>query len=224
MSLINVKNVVKDYPLGETVVHAVRGVDLSIEAGEFLSVVGTSGSGKTTLLNMIGLIDKATSGEITIDGQAVDSLADLSLTRLRLNTVGFIFQTFNLIPVLNVIENIEFPLMLKKDKSEREIRLKAEELAESVGLTEFIAHRPSELSGGQRQRVAIARALVADPKIVLADEPTANLDTETGETILNLMREMNEKRKTTFIFSTHDPEVMKYARRKVEMRDGKIVA
>ena len=225
MKIIELEGVKKDYPLGKTTVHAVKGVDFTVREGDFLSIVGPSGSGKTTLLNIIGCIDHATQGRVSIHGTDVTALNDKQLTDLRLHHIGFIFQTFNLIPVLTVRENVEFPLLLMKKKkfSKTHIRERAEKLIEDVGLQEHIEHRPYELSGGQRQRVAIARALVTNPDIVLADEPTANLDSETGERILELMQELNVKEKTTFIFSTHDPEVLKYAKNMVKIRDGKIV-
>ncbi|MDD5456805.1 MAG: ABC transporter ATP-binding protein [Candidatus Margulisbacteria bacterium] len=219
-NIISMKKVTKDYPLGKTTVHALRGIDLTIHAGDFLSIVGPSGSGKTTLLNIIGCIDKPTTGSIEITGEDISSLNDKKITDLRLFKIGFIFQTFNLIPVLNVLENVEFPLLLMKKYSRKEIREKAEELTNAVGLKEHIRHKPAELSGGQRQRVAIARALVTSPSIILADEPTANLDSETGAQILNLMRELNKKENTTFIFSTHDPDVMQFANHIVKIKDG----
>jgi putative ABC transport system ATP-binding protein len=224
MNVIEMTGVKKDYPLGNTTVHALKHIDFSVAEGEFLSIVGPSGSGKTTLLNIIGCIDHATEGNVVIHGNEISNLDDKHLTDLRLHSIGFIFQTFNLIPVLNVRENIEFPLLLMKKArlSKTEIRDRVEKLTEEVGLKEYIEHRPYELSGGQRQRVAIARALVTNPDIVLADEPTANLDTETGNMILQLMKELNEIEKTTFIFSTHDPEVLKYAQNVVKLRDGKI--
>ncbi len=222
MNVIEVKAVKKDYSLGKTTVHALRGIDLTVEKSAFLSIVGPSGSGKTTLLNIIGCIDSPTSGSVIIDGEEITELDDRKITDLRLHKIGFIFQNFNLIPVLNVRENIEFPLLLMKKLKKADIDRRVEELVREVGLMEFIHHKPAELSGGQRQRVAIARALVTNPSIVLADEPTANLDSETSESILQLMRELNEKEKTTFIFSTHDPEVLKYAKRIVKIKDGVI--
>ncbi len=225
MNVIEMQNVKKAYPLGSTTVQALKGVDLSIKEGDFLSIVGPSGSGKTTLLNIIGCIDHASAGNVKVHGDEVTMMTDKQLTDLRLHRVGFIFQTFNLIPVLTIRENVEFPLLLmkKKNLSKQEIRQRVEKLVDEVGLKEYIEHRPFELSGGQRQRVAIARALVTNPDIVLADEPTANLDSETSETILKLMQELNKIEKTTFIFSTHDPEVLKYAKNVVKIRDGKIV-
>lgn len=216
------KQVTKDYPLGDTTVHALRGVDFSVEEGEFLSIVGPSGSGKTTMLNIIGLIDHATAGSVRVSGKEVTTMTDSELTDLRLYTIGFIFQTFNLIPVLNILENVEFPLLLMKSLSKAEVRKRAEYFIEEVGLTPYLTHKPAELSGGQRQRVAIARALVTKPKIILADEPTANLDTVTSNEILALMQELNKIEKTTFIFSTHDPEVLQYAQKVVKIRDGVI--
>ena len=223
MKLVELIDVKKDYYLGETVVHALRGINLSIENGEFLAIVAPSGSGKTTLLNLIGAIDKPTEGKILFEGKNLAEMNDKQLTRLRLYKIGFIFQTFNLIPVLNVYENIEFPLLLRSDISPQERKKRVEKLIEEVGLQEFAHHKPAELSGGQRQRVAIARALVTGPDLVLADEPTANLDSETGNRIMATMKKLNEIENTTFIFSTHDPEVIQYARRIVKMRDGKII-
>jgi putative ABC transport system ATP-binding protein len=222
MNVIELHGVKKDYPLGATTVHAVRGVDLTIEEGDFISIIGPSGSGKTTLLNIIGCIDHATEGVVKIHGEDVTTYTDKKLTDLRLHSIGFIFQTFNLIPVLSTRENVEFPLLLmkKENLSRREIRSRAEKLIDEVGLTEQINQKPFELSGGQRQRVAIARALVTRPAIVLADEPTANLDSETGDIILRLMKELNEIEKTTFIFSTHDPDILKYAHGVVKIKDG----
>lgn len=220
MCRIKVESVTKEYPLGKTTVHALRGVDLTVQTGELMALVGASGSGKTTLLNILGCVDEATSGSVKIGNEEITNMNDKKLTDLRLYKIGFIFQTFNLIPVLNIRENVEFPLLLMKNIKRAEIKRKAEKLIEEVGIKEFIKHRPSELSGGQRQRVAIARALVTNPEIILADEPTANLDSETGNNILELMKELNEKEKTTFIFSTHDPEVIKYASRVVRIKDG----
>ena len=222
MNVIELKAVKKDYPLGATTVHALRGVDLAIEEGDFISIIGPSGSGKTTLLNIIGCIDSASEGLVKIHNEDVTTYSDRRLTDLRLHTIGFIFQTFNLIPVLTTRENVEFPLLLMKSEnlSKKEIRGRAEKLIEEVGLKDQMGQKPFELSGGQRQRVAIARALVTRPAIVLADEPTANLDSETGDRILRLMKELNTIEKTTFIFSTHDPDILKYANGVVKIKDG----
>lgn len=220
MNVIEVKAIKKDYPLGTTTVHALRGIDLAVEAGAFMSIIGPSGSGKTTLLNIIGCIDTPTTGSFKINNDEITTLNDKQITDLRLHKIGFIFQTFNLIPVLNVRENVEFPLLLMKKHGKAEINSQVEKLIQEVGLMEYIEHKPAELSGGQRQRVAIARALVTNPEIVLADEPTANLDSETSKSILQLMQELNEKEKTTFIFSTHDPDVLKYAKKIVKIKDG----
>jgi putative ABC transport system ATP-binding protein len=222
MNIIETTGLKKDYPLGKTTVHAVRGIDLAIAKGDFISIIGPSGSGKTTLLNLIGCIDAATEGSIKIGGTEVTALNDQQITDLRLHKIGFIFQTFNLIPVLTAQENVEFPLLLMKHSSRPEIHAKAQALLEDVGLAEYAHHRPAELSGGQRQRVAIARALVTNPDLVLADEPTANLDSVTGASILDAMREMNAKQQTTFVFSTHDANVLKYAKDIVKIKDGLI--
>ena len=223
MSIIMVKDVKKDYTLGETEVHALRGVDLAVQEGDFMSIVGSSGSGKTTLLNILGCVDHATSGSVSIGGEEITRMKDKKLTDLRLYKIGFIFQTFNLIPVLNIRENVEFPLLLMKKISKTEINKRTEKLIDEVGIKEFIKHRPSELSGGQRQRVAIARALVTSPEIVLADEPTANLDSETGSNIIELMKMINKKENTTFVFSTHDPDIIKHANEVIRIKDGLIM-
>jgi putative ABC transport system ATP-binding protein len=225
MNVIELENVKKDYPLGATTVHALRGISLAIKEGDFISIVGPSGSGKTTLLNIIGCIDNATEGSVKIHGNEVTTHSDRRLTDLRLHTIGFIFQTFNLIPVLSARENVEFPLLLMKKEqlTGKEIRRRAEKLLEEVGLAEQMNQKPFELSGGQRQRVAIARALVTRPAIVLADEPTANLDSETGEMILKQMKELNVLEKTTFVFSTHDPDILKYANGVLKIKDGLMV-
>ena len=222
MNIIEIRNLKKDYALGKTTVHALRGIDLSIVKGDLISIIGPSGSGKTTLLNVIGCIDDATEGSVKVGEREITKMTDKQITDLRLHHIGFIFQTFNLIPVLNAIENVEFPLLLMKKQSKGEIRRRAEKLIDEVGLREYVKHRPAELSGGQRQRVAIARALVTNPDLVLADEPTANLDSVTGAQILDLMKEMNRIEKTTFIFSTHDANVLKYANSVVKIRDGLI--
>jgi putative ABC transport system ATP-binding protein len=223
MTIIEVKEIKKDYPLGKTKVHALRGVNLTVKEGDFISITGASGSGKTTLLNIIGCVDHATSGSVTIKGEEVTQMNDKRLTDLRLYHIGFIFQAFNLIPVLNILENVEFPLVLMKKLKRSEIRKRSEKLIDEVGIKDFIKHRPYELSGGQRQRVAIARALVTNPDIVLADEPTANLDSENANTIIELMKELNKIEKTTFVFSTHDPDVIKHANEVVRIKDGLII-
>ncbi|MCB9727131.1 MAG: ABC transporter ATP-binding protein [Deltaproteobacteria bacterium] len=222
-AVVEVRGVEKDYPLGKLTVRALRGVDLTIDAGEFVSIAGPSGSGKTTLLNLIGCVDVPTQGSVSVDGQATSSLDDNGLTNLRLHKLGFIFQTFNLIGVLDVFQNVEFPLLLQGGMDKAARRARVEAIVDAVGLTPQLRQRPNELSGGQRQRVAIARALVTGPRIVLADEPTANLDSQTGANIIDLMKELNAKDGTTFIFSTHDAEVMRHANRVIRLADGLIV-
>ena len=224
MDIIEIRGLTKDYALGKTTVHALRGIDLAIAKGDLVSIMGPSGSGKTTLLNVIGCIDAATTGSVRIDGRELTSLGDREITDLRLRSLGFIFQTFNLIPVLTTVENVEFPLLLQKRLTRKEIKMRAEKFLDDVGLSGFRRNRPSELSGGQRQRVAIARALVTHPAIVLADEPTANLDSVTGAAILEIMKEMNAREQTTFLFSTHDHNVLKYARRVITIKDGLLEA
>ncbi len=221
--IVSILNVSKHYTLGETVVPALQEVSLKVSMGDFISIAGPSGSGKTTLLNLIGCVDTATAGEVRVAGHDTGHLRERELTNLRLHTIGFIFQSFNLVPVLSVFQNVEFPLLLQKKFTVHERRDRVMELLKDVGLDSHSSHRPSELSGGQRQRVAIARALVTKPKIVLADEPTANLDSKTGGNIIDLMKEMNQLEKTTFIFSTHDPKVMSHANSIVRLEDGKIV-
>lgn len=222
MSLAKVVNVKKDYFLGETVVHALRGVDLTVDKGEFMAVWGPSGSGKTTLLNLIGAIDEPSSGEISIEGQDLLSLSDNKRTELRNRFIGFIFQGFNLIPVLSAIENVMLPLEIT-GTSASEAKENARRRLDEVGLSEFAQHRPDKLSGGQRQRVAIARALVTEPSLIIADEPTANLDSDTSHKIIELMRYLNEKEKTTFIFSTHDQRLLDQVKRLIRLEDGKII-
>jgi len=221
--IVSIVNVVKNYHLDKVVVPALRGVDLSVAEGDFISIAGPSGSGKTTLLNLIGFVDVASSGTVRINGHDTAHLSDRQLTTLRLHTLGFIFQSFNLVPVISVFQNVEFPLLLQRQLGAKQRKERVDALLEKVGLDKHSLHRPSELSGGQRQRVAIARALVTRPKIVLADEPTANLDSKTGDAIIDLMKEMNLSEKTTFIFSTHDAKVMAHADRVVRLADGLIV-
>jgi len=221
--MIKVENVTKNYTVGQTVVHALRGVTLDIEKGEFLSIAGPSGSGKTTLLNLIGCLDKATSGEIYIVGEAVSSKNRKELALLRRQRLGFVFQSFNLIPVLTAYENVSFALSLLGVNGS-EIKDRTYKLLEEVGLKGMETRLPGELSGGQQQRVAVARALIKEPDMVLADEPTANLDSDTGHEILDLMAALNEKHGTTFVFSTHDQMVMDYARRLVKLHDGDVTS
>lgn len=222
-AIVEIRDVVKDYPLGKLSVQALRGVSLTLETGEFTAIAGPSGSGKTTLLNLIGCVDVPTSGTVRVAGQATSELSDGQLTELRLRKLGFIFQTFNLIAVLDVYQNVEFPLLLQGGLTAGERDRRVREMIDKVGLTQQLRQRPSELSGGQRQRVAIARALVTRPQIVLADEPTANLDSVTGTHIIELMKEINHAERTTFIFSTHDPKVTDRADRVIRLQDGLIV-
>jgi putative ABC transport system ATP-binding protein len=221
-AIVEVRNAVKDYPLGKVVVRALKGVDLTIERGEFTVIAGPSGSGKTTLLNLIGCVDVPTGGQVLVDGQVTNSLSDRQLTKLRLFHIGFIFQSFNLVNVLDLYQNVELPLLLQGGMTAKMREERVRSLIDRVGLHEHLRHRPNELSGGQRQRVAIARALVTRPALVLADEPTANLDSATGASILELMRELNADYQTTFLFSTHDPAVMRHARRLIKLADGQL--
>jgi len=213
----------KNYQLGNVSVPALRDVSLELAAGEFVAVAGPSGSGKTTLLNLIGCVDLPTAGSVAIDGQDVTALSERALTDLRLHKIGFIFQSFNLINVLTVFQNVELPLLLQRAHTAGERATRVAELLDQVGIAEYATHRPNELSGGQRQRVAIARALVTRPKLVLADEPTANLDSVTGETILDVMRDLNRREGTTFFFSTHDQRVMAHAASVIRLADGQLV-
>ncbi len=219
--MIQVKNVKKSYHTGETEVHALRGVTFVIEKGEFMSIAGPSGSGKTTLLNLVGCLDKADEGTILIDNEIIHDQSKKELALLRRKKIGFVFQSFNLIPVLTAFENISFALSLL-NVPEKKIEERTLNLLEEVGLKGMEYRLPHQLSGGQQQRIAIARALIKDPLIVLADEPTANLDSKTGEDILKLMKTMNRKHKTTFVFSTHDQMVMDYANRLIRLHDGTI--
>jgi putative ABC transport system ATP-binding protein len=220
--IVKIDNVSKEYSLGKLKVPALRGVSLEVHPKEFLSIAGPSGSGKTTLLNLIGCVDTATTGKVEVDGQDTAKLSERQLTGLRLNTIGFIFQSFNLVQVLSVFQNVEFPLLLQRGLTTAERKKRVDTLLDQVGLRDHARHRPNELSGGQRQRVAVARALVTEPKLVLADEPTANLDSVTGQNIIDLMKELNQKKGTTFIFSTHDAKVMSHANAVVQLADGKI--
>ena len=223
MALIELASIVKDYALGQTKVHALRGVDLNIDRGEFAAVWGPSGSGKSTLLNLIGLIDQPTSGTVSVDGRSLAGLSDSQRATLRNRSIGFVFQNFNLLPVLSSLENVMLPLILRGARRQS-ARQAAEYRLEQVGLTAQASQRPDQLSGGQRQRVAIARALITDPLIVIADEPTANLDAETGHRVIELMREINREQQTTFLFSTHDPRLIDAVDRLIRLSDGQIVA
>jgi putative ABC transport system ATP-binding protein len=224
--LVSLRNLKKTYPMGRLVVEALRGIDLDINTGDFVSVAGPSGSGKTTMMNIIGLIDTPTGGTVLINDRETASLGRGELARMRRDYIGFVFQSFNLLPVLSVYENVELPLTIGRRKNSRggnsrkENRERVEYLLEEVGLADRRGHKPAELSGGQQQRVAIARALVTRPRIVIADEPTANLDSANGERILDLMKRINREEGTTFIFSTHDPDIWKLANHVVFLRDG----
>ena len=222
MALIEMNHITKDYYLGETVVHALRGIDLLIDKREFVAVWGPSGSGKTTLLNLIGAIDDPTAGELTIAGENVRLLTDDQKSEHRNKTIGFIFQGFNLVPVLSALENVMLPMQIQ-GASSAEAKKQALARLEEVGLSDLIHNRPAKMSGGQQQRVSIARALVNNPSVVIADEPTANLDSETARMIITLMRELNEKDEVTFIFSTHDQRLLDKVKRLVRLEDGKIV-
>ena len=222
MPIIETKNLHKTYP-GAVPVHAVNGVDLSIEAQEFTAIVGPSGSGKTTLLNIIGGLDSPTSGEVWIEGVNLATLKGNELIDFRLHHIGFVFQAYNLIPVLTAKENIEFVMLLqKKSKEQREERVA--ELVQAIGLEDRVHHRPQALSGGQQQRVAVARALAPSPKFILADEPTANLDSQSTANLLDIMYELNQREGTTFLFSTHDQRVIDRAKRVITLEDGKILS
>ena len=222
MSIVKLNNVNKIYETGKIEVQALRDINLEIESGEFLSFAGPSGSGKTTLLNLIGCLDKPTNGDVYINGTPTATLSKNQLADLRRKNIGFVFQSFNLIPVLTAFENVEFPLLLQAySSSERkEMVMKA---LEWVKLTDKQKSRPAQLSGGECQRVAVARAMVKQPQIVLADEPTANLDAKNSHNILQTMEALNRELKTTFIFSTHDDKVIKYLHRKISLEDGQVV-
>ena len=221
MSFIVLKDIRKNYTLGKTIVHALAGVDVEIFKGDYICIAGPSGSGKTTLLNMIGLLDVPSSGEIFFASKNITQMTDKEVSKFRKQQIGFIFQSFNLIPVLNAYENIEFPLLLQRvESSERKKRI--EQISEEVGIKNYLKHKPDELSGGQRQRVAIARALVIKPSVILADEPTANLDSVNGQNILQLMKKLNKEEKTTFIIASHDHKIMEQADKLIRVVDGKI--
>jgi putative ABC transport system ATP-binding protein len=223
MALVEVKDLVKTYEDNGVPVQALRGVSLEVESGEFTAIAGPSGSGKTTLLNLIGGLDAPSGGRVVVAGKDLSRMKKGELAEFRLHNLGFIFQAYNLIPVLSALENVEFVMLLQGiDAATR--RARAQAILDEMGIGEFAHRRPNELSGGQQQRVAVARAIVAEPKLVLADEPTANLDSKTGERLLELMRQMNESKGVTFIFSTHDRMVMEHSRRLVQLRDGQIVS
>jgi len=222
MSLLELKKVKKIYQQGKIEVPALRGIDLVVEQGEFTTIFGPSGSGKTTLLNMIGCLDIPSEGEVKLNGDEVSKLSQTELAMVRRYNIGFVFQAYNLIPVLTAYENVEFAIRLINHSKEAQIKEKVLKILEEVGLKGLENRRPNELSGGEKQRVAVARALVKEPKIVLADEPTANLDSETGAEVIKIMVKMNQELGTTFIFSTHDPQIMKYAKRLLNLKDGMI--
>lgn len=222
MGIIKISDLKKTYNETTIPVHAVNGIDLQFEAGEFTALVGPSGCGKTTFLNMLGGLEQATSGSVEIAGTDLSTLKPAELTDFRLKNIGFVFQAYNLIPVLNAKENIEFIMQLQ-GHSGADSEARVDELIEILGIADQKLKRPSEMSGGQQQRVAVARALASKPQFVLADEPTANLDSRSTETLLDLMKKLNEKENTTFIFATHDERVMRKARRIIHMEDGKIL-
>ncbi len=221
-NVVEIKNVSKAYQLGSTEVQALRGLSLEIKKGEFAALIGASGSGKTTLLNLVGCLDNADQGDILIEGISVNKLSEDQKSELRNKKIGFIFQSFNLIPVLNVFENVEIPLTIRPEVSTEQRTQKVMAALRDVGLEELQFNRPDQLSGGQRQRVAIARALVTEPSLILADEPTANLDSKTAHHIIDLMLELNKKRAVTFFFCTHDEKLMSRVQRIVKIKDGNI--
>jgi len=221
--LLDLQGVKRRFMLGQTVVEALRGITLQIGAGEFVAVWGPSGSGKSTLMNAIGLIDRPSDGRLLIAGQDAAALSDNALTAYRARHVGFVFQSFNLVPVLSALENVMLPLEIRGEGGPA-ARARATALLGEVGLGDFLAFRPDRLSGGQRQRVAIARALVGDPALVVADEPTANLDSENGRVVLDLMLDMNQSKGVTFVFTTHDQRLLDRVRRRIQLRDGLIAS
>ena len=222
MRIVQCEHIYKTYHQGKIEVQALRDVSLEVDKGGFVALSGPSGSGKTTMLNIIGGLDLADSGQVVVDGNSFEQMNQSQLAEMRLNKVGFVFQAYNLVPVLSALENVEFVMLLQGVPTE-ERRQRARGILDEVGLEGKYDRRPGELSGGQQQRVAVARAIVSDPAIVLADEPTANLDSKTGRGLLEMMREMNQAKGVTFIFSTHDEMVMEFARRLVIIRDGQVV-
>lgn len=222
MEVAKLTDVKRIYKIGEVETRALQGVSLTIESGEFTALVGPSGSGKTTLLQLIGCLDQPTSGKVVINGNETTGLSRNKRADLRKGTIGFVFQFFALIPTLTAYENVEMPLLLN-GKSPAERKKRVMELLEAVDMTSHAHHRPDQLSGGQQQRVAVARALSTNPTMILADEPTANLDTENGEQVMGIMQKLNDETGTTFVFATHDPRVIKYAKRVVTLQDGLIV-
>ncbi|MDD2702269.1 MAG: ABC transporter ATP-binding protein [Sideroxydans sp.] len=222
-AILKLRNIRRRFMLGETHIDALNSISLDIHAGEFLAVWGPSGSGKSTLMNIIGLIDSPTAGEVNFDGQDTHLLGDDALTEFRSQKLGFVFQNFNLVPVLSALENVMLPLQIQGE-NEHVAKQRASDALVDVGLERFIHSLPDKLSGGQRQRVAIARALVVNPKLVIADEPTANLDSENSRMVVELMREMNRARKVTFVFTTHDPRLLDHVDRKILLRDGNIAS
>ncbi|HAF71000.1 MAG: ABC transport system protein [Acetothermia bacterium 64_32] len=219
--MVELVEAVKTYKLGKTEVRALRGVSLSVKEGEFVAIMGPSGSGKSTLLHVIGCLDRPDQGRVYLNGQEVSGLSEDRLAEFRGKFVGFVFQTFNLVPTLSALENVELPMTFQGVPRKRRLAL-ARELLVQVGLGERLRHRPAELSGGERQRVAIARALVNDPKLILADEPTGNLDSVSGAQVMELLKGLNEEQDKTLIVVTHDPEIASYAGRTVHIRDGRI--
>lgn len=219
MPIIQVTNVKKSYAIGSAQVAALRGISVDVHEGEFAAIAGPSGSGKTTLLNLIGGLDTVTAGSVRVGGQEITGMAPRHLHRLRLYQIGFVFQSYNLIPVLTARENVEFTMVLQGVPA-AERRRRALEMLAQVGLGDYADRRPTAMSGGQQQRVAVARAIVTRPAVVLADEPTANLDSETGANLLELMQQLNDEYRITFLFSTHDPMVMRYSRRLIRLHDG----
>jgi len=223
MALIELKNIHKTYTLGETRIAALRGINLDLQEGEFAALIGSSGSGKSTLLHILGTIDQPDSGTYKLSGQDVLSLNENEKSHLRNSRIGFIFQSFHLVPVLNVYENVELPLLIQSQLSSEERHERIMQAIENVGLKDFYQHPPNKLSGGQRQRVAIARALVTRPSLILADEPTANLDSVTTHKMVDLLLELNTKMKVTFLFCTHDEKLMSRVQRHIRIQDGVII-